>query len=230
MSATTSPATASSRTQLKFLRERGIDLTIFSPRASGMGHHVGSVDVEPPWARHLQRPDPPRLRALPAKFHRRLPLAAVARRPRECIARTRTLRQRTGLCRRNLNPDPSGGHFDGPPLNDQCWYPFYEKMVELDVPAMVHVTGSCNPGVPHHWRVLHHRRHHGVHAVHSTAEVFKDFPTLKLIIPHGGGAVPFHWGRYRGIALDKARRARRLLKNNIFFDTCVYHQPGINSI
>jgi 4-oxalmesaconate hydratase len=30
--------------------------------------------------------------------------------------------------------------------------------------------------------------------------LFKDFPTLKFIIPHGGGAVPFHWGRYRGLA------------------------------
>ena len=27
--------------QLKFQRERGTDVTIFSPRASAMGHHVG---------------------------------------------------------------------------------------------------------------------------------------------------------------------------------------------
>ena len=27
--------------QLKLQRERGTDLTIFSPRASGMGHHIG---------------------------------------------------------------------------------------------------------------------------------------------------------------------------------------------
>jgi hypothetical protein len=24
-------------------------------------------------------------------------------------------------------------------------------------------------------------------------------PDLKLIIPHGGGAVPYHWGRYQGV-------------------------------
>ena len=45
----------------------------------------------------------------------------------------------------NFNPDPSGGHWTAPPLTDRFWYPFYEAMVELDVPAMIHVSGSCNP-------------------------------------------------------------------------------------
>ena len=30
--------------QLKLQRERGTDLTIFSPRASAMGHHVGDAN------------------------------------------------------------------------------------------------------------------------------------------------------------------------------------------
>jgi 4-oxalmesaconate hydratase len=61
------------------------------------------------------------------------------------------------------------------------------------------------------------------------SDLFKDFPTLRLIIPHGGGAVPFHWGRFRGIALNNGRpELDQIMKNNIFFDTCVYHQPGIN--
>jgi len=49
-----------------------------------------------------------------------------------------------------------------------------------------------------------------------------------LVIPHGGGAVPFHWGRYRGLAQDMGRPplAEHLLEN-VFFDTCVYHLPGI---
>ena len=32
----------------------------------------------------------------------------------------------------------------GLPLTDRSWYPFFEKLVELDVPAMIHVSGSCN--------------------------------------------------------------------------------------
>jgi 4-oxalmesaconate hydratase len=61
------------------------------------------------------------------------------------------------------------------------------------------------------------------------SDLFKDFPTLRLIIPHGGGAVPFHWGRFRGIALNNGRpELDQIMANNIFFDTCVYHQPGID--
>jgi len=60
-------------------------------------------------------------------------------------------------------------------------------------------------------------------------DLFKDFPTLKFVVPHGGGAAPYHWGRYRGLAqeLGKPLLGEHLL-HNVFFDTCVYHQPGID--
>ncbi|MDE1150884.1 MAG: amidohydrolase family protein [Azospirillaceae bacterium] len=58
-------------------------------------------------------------------------------------------------------------------------------------------------------------------------DLFRDFPTLRFVIPHGGGAVPYHWGRYRGMSLEIAKRPLEGLLNNIFFDTCVYHQPGV---
>ena len=128
----------------------------------------------------------------------------------------------------NLNPDPGGGHFTHPPLTDRYWYPFYEKMVELDVPAMIHVSGSCNPAM------------HATGGYYIAADtiafmqllegdLFADFPTLRFIIPHGGGAVPYHWGRYRGLAdMLKKPSLDTHLMNNIFFDTCVYHQPGID--
>jgi 4-oxalmesaconate hydratase len=93
---------------------------------------------------------------------------------------------------------------------------------------MVHVSASCNP-------CFHGTGAHYINA-DTTAfmqlimgDLFKDFPTLKLIIPHGGGAVPFHWGRYRGLALNNKRPPlNELMKNNVWFDTCVYHQPGID--
>jgi 4-oxalmesaconate hydratase len=58
------------------------------------------------------------------------------------------------------------------------------------------------------------------------SDLFVDFPTLRLVLPHGGGAVPFHWGRYRGLAIDNGRTLERLL-GNVFFDTCVYDPAGI---
>ena len=36
--------------QLKLQRERGTDLTIFSPRAAGMGHHLGDAATSEGWA------------------------------------------------------------------------------------------------------------------------------------------------------------------------------------
>ena len=94
----------------------------------------------------------------------------------------------------NLNPDPSGGHWNAPPLTDKYWYPFFEKMVELEVPAMIHVSGSCNP--------TFHRDLHYIAADTNAfmqfiqGDLFTDFPDLRLVIPHGGGAVPYHWGRF----------------------------------
>jgi 4-oxalmesaconate hydratase len=37
--------------QLKLLRDRGADLTIFSPRASAMAHHIGDPSTSLDWAR-----------------------------------------------------------------------------------------------------------------------------------------------------------------------------------
>jgi 4-oxalmesaconate hydratase len=60
------------------------------------------------------------------------------------------------------------------------------------------------------------------------SELFTDFPTLKLIIPHGGGAVPYHWGRYRGFMQDQGRPPlEEAVLRNVFFDTCVYHRRGL---
>jgi 4-oxalmesaconate hydratase len=59
-------------------------------------------------------------------------------------------------------------------------------------------------------------------------DLFRDFATLRFVIPHGGGAVPYHWGRYRGLAQDMKRPLLvDLIRDNIFFDTCVYHAPGM---
>ena len=36
--------------QLRLMKERGSDLTIFSPRASFMAHHIGDFEVSSTWA------------------------------------------------------------------------------------------------------------------------------------------------------------------------------------
>jgi 4-oxalmesaconate hydratase len=100
-------------------------------------------------------------------------------------------------------------------------------MADLEVAVMVHVSSSCNP-------VFHATGAHYINADTTafmqflSSDLFKDFPTLRFIIPHGGGAVPYHWGRYRGLAQDMKRPPlEESVLGNVFFDTCVYHLPGI---
>ena len=43
---------ASVQPQLSFQRDRGTDLTVFSPRASAMAHHIGDDVTSLHWAQH----------------------------------------------------------------------------------------------------------------------------------------------------------------------------------
>ena len=215
--------------QLKLQKQRGADITIFSPRASAMAHHVGDESVSQTWTRACNDLIKRVTDLYPDNF---VGVCQLPQSPGVPIANsiaelTRCVSE-LGFIGCNLNPDPSGGHWTAPPLTDRHWYPFYEKMVELDVPAMIHVSGSCNPN-------FHATGAHYINA-DTTAfmqflegDLFKDFPSLRFIIPHGGGAVPYHWGRYRGLA-DMLKRPplREHVMKNVFFDTCVYHQPGID--
>ena len=214
--------------QLKVQRERGTDVTFFSPRASFMAHHIGDAHVSEEWSRVCNELIHRVCALYPQNFIGvcQLPQSPGVP-PTNCIEELVRCVDEYGFVGCNLNPDPSGGYWKEPPLTDRWWYPLYEKLVELDVPAMVHVSTSCNP-------CFHATGAHYINADTTafmqflTADLFRDFPTLKFIIPHGGGAVPYHWGRYRGIAQDMKRPPlNELLLNNVFFDTCVYHRPGI---
>jgi 4-oxalmesaconate hydratase len=214
--------------QLKFQRERGTDVTIFSPRASGMAHHIGDETASLHWSQHCNDLIHRVCTLYPENFVGvcQLPQSPGAP-PSGCIAELARCVNELGFIGCNLNPDPSGGHWTAPPLTDRFWYPFYEKMVELDVPAMVHVSTSCNPN-------FHATGAHYINADTTAfmqflaADLFKDFPTLRFVIPHGGGAVPYHWGRYRGLAQDMKRPPlAEMIHGHVFFDTCVYHLAGI---
>jgi 4-oxalmesaconate hydratase len=215
--------------QLRIQRERGTDMTIFSPRAGGMAHHIGNAATSALWTDICNELIHRVCTLFPRNFVGvcQLPQSPGVR-PDNCIAELERCVKEYGFIGCNLNPDPSGGYWTDPPLTDRWWYPLYEKMVELEVPAMVHVSSSCNPAF--HFTGAHYINGDTTAFMQFvTADLFRDFPTLKFIIPHGGGAVPYHWGRYRGLAQDmgKPPLAEHVMKN-VYFDTCVYHQAGID--
>lgn len=215
--------------QLPLMDARGSDVTVFSPRASFMAHHIGDLAVSQTWARICNDLCYRVSQLFPDRFvpGAMLPQSPAAE-PRTSVAELTRSVEELGAVAVNINPDPSGGGWTAPPLTDRSWYPIYEKLVEYEIPAMIHASTSCNPA-------FHTTGAHYLNA-DTTAfmqllqgDLFQDFPDLKVVIPHGGGAVPYHWGRFRGLAmaLGKPELEEHLL-NNVFFDTCVYHQPGID--
>ena len=215
--------------QLKQMKARGADLTIFSPRASFMAHHIGDLQVSSTWAAICNELCARVCRLFPDHF---IPAAMLPQSPgvspATCLPELDKCVREYGAVAVNLNPDPSGGHWTSPPLTDRHWYPIYERLCDHDVPAMIHVSTSCN----------HSFHTTGAHYINADTtafmqliqgDLFKDFPTLRFVIPHGGGAAPYHWGRYRGLAQElKKPPLKEHLLDNVFFDTCVYHQLGID--
>ena len=215
--------------QLRLLRERGTDVMFFSPRAAGMEHHVPDPRIAVDWARVSNDMVHRVTKLFPAHF---APVCQLPQTPggslADSVAELRRCVAELGFIGCNLNPDPSGGYWSAPPLTDSYWYPLYEALVDLDVPAMIHVSSSSNPAV----QTL------GAHYLNADTTVFMQliegdlfstFPELRFVIPHGGGAVPYHWGRFHGLAARFGRPplAEHVMRN-VFFDTCVYHQPGVN--
>jgi 4-oxalmesaconate hydratase len=214
--------------QLKVLRERGGDFMLLSPKASGMEHHVADPETAAAWA-HVSNDLVHRVTELfPEHF---APVAQLPQTPggslRPVVDELRRCVEELGFVGANVNPDPSGGHWTAPPVTDESWFPLYDALVELDVPAMVHVSASCNPA-------LHALGSHYLNADTTVfmqlvqADLFYRYPLLRFVIPHGGGAVPYHWGRYRGLAHRLGRPDPAELLRNVYFDTCVYHQPGVD--
>ena len=213
--------------QLRLQRERGADLTIFSPRASWMAHHVGNEHTSLFWSQHQNELIRRVCDLYPANF---APVAQLPQSPGVPIdSSVRELERcvlEMGFIGCNVNPDPSGGHWNGPPLWDEYWWPLWEKMCELDVPAMIHVSASCNENL--FTTSSYYLGADTTAFMQALSSGFMtDFDGLRWVIPHGGGAVPYHWGRFKGMAEDKGWDFDSL-GQHIFYDTCVYHQRGVD--
>lgn len=131
-----------------------------------------------------------------------------------------------------LNPDPDEGGNATPPLGDEYWYPLYERLVALDVPAQVHSAGCTNG-----------RESYSAHfvteesiAILSLLEsrVFLDFPDLKMMISHGGGSVPYQVGRWQAARQHPRLGALHPLKERyeeslrrLYYDTVLHYPPSL---
>ncbi len=125
-----------------------------------------------------------------------------------------------------LNPDPyENSGQEAPPLGDKYWYPLYEKLCELDVPASIHSTGSRSERVAYS---LHFINEESI-AVGGllNSKVFNDFPDLKIIVPHGGGAVPYQIGRFQSSSLRRGGPSFTEKIRRLYFDTVLYSEGAL---
>lgn len=128
----------------------------------------------------------------------------------------------------SVNPDPGEGDNATPPMGDEYWYPLYEKCQKLDMPILVHSAG-CR---------AHQRESYTEHFITEEtiatlslckSRVFEDFPDLKIVIPHGGGSVPYQIGRHRSLSLRRGSRFDDALRK-LWFDTVVLSETGLDTL
>jgi len=213
---------------VKILKKVGTDMQLISPRPFHAMHSIGPARVVHEWTGFINDIIARQVAMYPDIFRG---VASLPQTMEEGVDRAvyeleRCVKEH-GFVGCVLNPDPAeGGHPTAPPLGDEYWYPLYEKLVELDVPALVHSAACCNPRLSY---TLHFINEESI-AVISLLEsnVFKDFPNLKIIISHGGGAIPYHTGRFRAWRLRKGNEEdfHDALKK-LYYDTCTYNKDAL---
>ena len=126
-----------------------------------------------------------------------------------------------------LNPDPYENSGEHPPaMGDAYWYPLYEKLCELDVVAHIHGTGSRSEREPYSLRFINEETTAVYGLVNSN--VLKDFPDLKIVVSHGGGAIPYQLGRFQAGSMRRKEGDRFIDRmKKLYFDTVLYTKDAI---
>lgn len=212
---------------LEHIDGAGIDLQLISPRPYAMMH-----SEEPKLVRwYIEETNNLIHRAATLFPQRFRGMAGMPQSPglspAEWTAELRRCVTELGFAGALLNPDPMEGQSPPlPPLGDRFWYPVYEVLCELDVPALVHSAGCRAPAREAY--SLHFIVEETINTVSlMNSQVFKDFPGLKLIMSHGGGAVPYQAGRFMPAAVRAGTTFAERLRQ-LYFDTCLYTSDALD--
>ncbi len=152
--------------QLRLMKERGSDLTIFSPRASFMAHHIGDFEVSSTWSAICNELCYRVSQLFPDHF---IPAAMLPQSPgvdpKTCIPELVKCVEQYGNVGINLNPDPSGGHWTSAAAVRPALVPDLRKDGRVRHPGDDPRQHELQRVLPHHRRALPERRHDGLHAV-----------------------------------------------------------------
>jgi aminocarboxymuconate-semialdehyde decarboxylase len=115
--------------------------------------------------------------------------------------------------------------------DDEAYWPLYERIQSYDIPLMFHAYAPPDEDKRRRkyllpWVTDFPYQETTVVARLMLSGVMDEFPNLKICISHGGGMMPFQWGRFEKAieqAPDvKAKQSPREYLKRIYFDTLVH--------
>jgi 4-oxalmesaconate hydratase len=219
-------------TVVGLMDQRKIDIAFASPRAKAMATHDGTVEQNGIWA---DLNNSLVLRACQLNPGRFAPVGMLGQHqscPSEQVAKQMDRWASEGFVAFNLDPDGTGGRWTNKPFTGQQNYPIFEAAQALDVPLVVHGSESINPNFPHTAVQYLVADITGFVQLMMAKQLFRDFPKLRFLIPHAGGALPCQMGRWRAVAKfnDWASPDEILGSGNVFVDTCVYNDMNMKML
>ena len=131
-----------------------------------------------------------------------------------------------------INPDPGEGTEFTPSLDNEYWYPLYEAMVKLDVPALIHSASCKDPRESYSAHFITTERQVVLNLIKPESKVFTDFPKLRIIVSHGGGSVPYQIGRWRAARFNAMKRNPNLEDfdtslRRLYYDAVLYNKESL---
>lgn len=207
----------------------GTDIQFISPRPYLQMHSVKPARVTELWTRHCNDLIKRFVDMFPDRFRgvAGLPQHMNESPAGKCVAELKRCVNELGFVGTLLNPDPTEGEGPAPAgLGDPFWYPLYDAMTELDVPALIHSAGSCSPRESYTLKFINEENIAVISLLES--KVFDKYPNLKIVVAHGGGAIPYQMGRFRAWAArrNSPKSFDDQLKQ-LYFDTCNYSKDSI---
>jgi len=213
---------------LDHMQACGIDMQCISPRPFQMMHSEKPTKIVHYWTEETNNIIHRSCELMPDKFYPVAGLPQAAGEPIEdALPELERCVNEFGFKGCLVNPDPyENSGTKAPPLGDLYWYPLYEKLCELDVVGHIHATGSREPEREPYTLHFINEETTAVYGLVNSS-VLDDFPDLKILVSHGGGAVPFQLGRFDAASARGTRGRFRDRMRKLYYDTVLYTQDAL---
>ena len=209
----------------------GTDLQLVSPRPFHLGSSMNPTRLVEPWIRANNDTIARTVALHPNRFAGVAALPLVPDQPVDVAFAELDRIVDLGFVGVLVNPDLHEGRGHTPPLGDRYWYPLYEKLVERDLPMHVHSAGCYSERETYSEHFVTEESIAILSMLRSP--VFSDFPSLRVLISHGGGSVPYQIGRWQAEVLHPAlggspesERFETALRR-FWFDSVLHHPPSL---